>query len=318
MVTYTIAITLIYIVTSFFEYLSRMVLKRIPTYDHDFLATGLQVVIFALAFYLCTLQTFGFFSVAELEDQPLLIPSSLGLVVSVECVIFGIHKLFICCKTLKINRQIGQPPPATKGHQRSAKKLRPAKKFKPLKTLRTAKKLKAAKRLRTGSTLNPVVLQVQDLPLPRSKFNTNSFNPSVHTDHTNSLFVAIGFSWFVFLIAFAKVEDITGFHGYIYNLWSCFVLPLIFCTVSPKLRRFIRKSFVKQSEIFLIKSAPANKVRPVEKPQKIKMLKPAKEMRTAKKLKAVKMLRTANKLRPAKRLKPSRKLRPIRKVKSVK
>ena len=38
MVTYTIAITLIYIITSFFEYLSRMILRRVPTYDHDFLA----------------------------------------------------------------------------------------------------------------------------------------------------------------------------------------------------------------------------------------------------------------------------------------
>ena len=220
MVTYTIAITLTYIVTSLFEYLSRMILKRVPNYNHDFLATGLQVVIFGLAFYLGALQTFGLFSVEELDDQPLLIPSSLGFVLSVECLIFGLHKLFICCKTIKISHpvipQVEQPPPAPRQAWQSP-----------------------------SDPSNPVVLQVQDLPVPNVQLNTIQFNPSIETDHTNNLFVAIGFSiCFVFLVAFAKAEDITGFHGYIYNLWSCFVLPLIFCTVSPKLRAFIRKTLV--------------------------------------------------------------------------
>ena len=57
MVTNTIALTLVYIVANFLEYFSRLILKRIPNYDHDFLATGCQAAIVGLSFYLGALQT---------------------------------------------------------------------------------------------------------------------------------------------------------------------------------------------------------------------------------------------------------------------
>ena len=72
MTTYTIGVTLIYLEVGFFEYLSKVVLGRIPEYDHDFLATWLQIVTFVVALFLAGLQTFGTFSVQEFEDQPLM------------------------------------------------------------------------------------------------------------------------------------------------------------------------------------------------------------------------------------------------------
>ena len=72
MTTYTIGVTLIYLEVGFFEYWSKMVLGRIPEYDHDFLATWLQIVTFVASLFLAALQTFGTFSVQEFEDQPLM------------------------------------------------------------------------------------------------------------------------------------------------------------------------------------------------------------------------------------------------------
>ena len=71
MTTYTIAVTLIYLEVGFFEYLSKVVFGRIPEYDHDFLATCLQVVTFVVSVFLAGLQTFGKLSVSELGDEPL-------------------------------------------------------------------------------------------------------------------------------------------------------------------------------------------------------------------------------------------------------
>ena len=216
MVTYTIALTLIYITTSFFEYWTQFILKRIPNHDHDFLATGLQVTIFGLAFYLGALQTFGLLSVTEFEKKPLLIPSGLAFVVCVQAVIFAFHKLIKCYQTrgLIALYQTFQIPLVPQAWQP------------------------------TPTPNQSVILQVQNLPPIIVQLNTDRFNPSVHTNHTDNLLMAIGFSiCLVFLVALSH-EDFTGFHGYLYNLWSCFAIPFIFCSLSPKLRGFIVKKIV--------------------------------------------------------------------------
>ena len=207
MVTYTIALTLVYITTNFFEYWSQFILRRIPNYDHDFLATGLQVTIFGLAFYLGALQTFGLLSVTEFEEKPLLIPSGLAFVVCVQAVIFAFHKLIKYYQTFQIPvaPQAWQPMPTPN---------------------------------------QSVILQIQNLPPNNVPLNTDRFNPSVHTNHTDNLLMAIGFSICLVILVALSHEDFTGFHGYLYNLWSCFAIPFIFCSLSPKLRGFIVKKIV--------------------------------------------------------------------------
>ena len=198
---------------SFSEYFSRLILKRTPNYDHDFLATGFQAAIFGLAFYLGALQTFSLFSVKEVEEQPLLIPSILVFILSMITLTFGLHKLFNWCQTFKIRQNTVSVV--------SVKAWTPA-----------------------PRPSNLVVLQVENLPL-NVQLNTERFNPDVSTDHTYNLMNAVFSSiFFVLLLIYSRKEDVTGFHGYIYNLWSCFALPFIFCTVSPKLRGFIIKSLV--------------------------------------------------------------------------
>ena len=205
--------TLVYIVASFSEYFSRLILKRTPNYDHDFLATSIQAAIFGLAFYLGALQTFGFFSIKELEEQPLHIILSLVSILSIITSTFGLHKLFNWCQTFKIRQNTVSVV--------SVKAWTP-----------------------TPRPSNLVVLQVENLPL-NGQLNTERFNPDVNTDHVNNLTNAVCSSiFFVLLLTYSRKEDVTGFHGYIYNLWSCFALPFIFCTVSPKLRGFIIKSLV--------------------------------------------------------------------------
>ena len=189
-------------------------MKRTPNYDHDFLATGFQAAIFGLAFYLGALQTFSFISVKEFEEQPLLIVSSLIFVLFIILSTFGLHKLFSWRQTFKIR-------PNTVAVV-SVKAWTP-----------------------TPRPSNSVVLQVDNLPALNVQLNTERFNPDVSTNHVNNLMSALGSSIvFVLLLTYTRKEDVTGFHGYIYNLWSCFAIPFIFCTVSPKLRGFIIKSLV--------------------------------------------------------------------------
>ena len=224
MVTDTIALTLVYIVANFLEYFSRLILKRIPNYDHDFLATGCQAAIVGLAFYLGALQTFSLFSVNKIEEQPLHIPPTLGFVLSTTTLIYVLHKLFSWCKTCKIK----QNRISVVTFQAWTSSPRPYNSVNSIPS-------------------NPVILQLENLPL-NAQLNTERFNPDVTTDHSYNLMNAIGSSVFLmFFLAYINAEHITGFHGYIYNLWSCFVLPFIFCTVSPKLRGFIIKSLVKCS-----------------------------------------------------------------------
>ena len=224
MVTNTIALTLVYIVANFLEYFSRLILKRIPNYDHDFLATGCQAAIVGLSFYLGALQTFSLFSVNKIEEQPLHIPPTLGFILSTTTLIYVLHKLFSWCKTCKIK----QNRISVVTFQAWTSTLRPDNSVNSIPS-------------------NPVILQLENLPL-NAQLNNERFNPDVTTDHSYNLMNAIGSSVFLmFFLAYINAEHITGFHGYIYNLWSCFVLPFIFCTVSPKLRGFIIKSLVKCS-----------------------------------------------------------------------
>ena len=224
MVTDTIALTLTYIIGSFSEYHSRLILKRIPNYDHDFLATGCQVGIVGLAFYLGALQTFSLISVKEIEEQPLLIPSTLVFILSIIASTFGLHKLFTWCQTFKIKQNrisvvalqawTSTPKPST------SVKSRPS---------------------------NSVILQLENLPL-NVQLNTERFNPDVNTDHAYNLINATGSSiFFILFLSYTNAEHITGFQGYIYNLGNCFLIPFIFCTVSPKLRGFIIKSILQCS-----------------------------------------------------------------------
>ena len=55
----TLGICLTIIEATIFEYWSHLILKRVPEYDHDFLATGCQVANIVLAFYFGGLQTYG-------------------------------------------------------------------------------------------------------------------------------------------------------------------------------------------------------------------------------------------------------------------
>ena len=69
MVFDTIAITLMYIQVVFYEYLVKVVLKRIPGYKYDFLITWSLVATPSLALFLGALQVFEIFSLENLEDQ---------------------------------------------------------------------------------------------------------------------------------------------------------------------------------------------------------------------------------------------------------
>ena len=69
MVFDTIAITLMYIQVVFYEYLVKVVLKRIPGYKYDFLVTWSVVTTTILGLFLGALQVFEIFSLDDFEDQ---------------------------------------------------------------------------------------------------------------------------------------------------------------------------------------------------------------------------------------------------------
>ena len=60
-----IGICLTIIEVTAFEYLTYLILKRVPEYDHDFLATGFQIVNIIVGLYFGALQTFGKFAAEE-------------------------------------------------------------------------------------------------------------------------------------------------------------------------------------------------------------------------------------------------------------
>ena len=57
--TCLIAICLSTLEATLFEYWSRLIIKRVPENDHDFIATGLCISNIVLSFYLATMQTIG-------------------------------------------------------------------------------------------------------------------------------------------------------------------------------------------------------------------------------------------------------------------
>ena len=60
-----IGICLTIIEVSVFEYMTFLILKRVPEYDHDFLATGFQIVNVIVGFYFGALQIFEKFASRE-------------------------------------------------------------------------------------------------------------------------------------------------------------------------------------------------------------------------------------------------------------
>ena len=90
--------------------------------------------------------------------------------------------------------------------------------------------------------LGPQPLQPQDsymadlqpVPLP-PKF-------AICRNPTMTIFIPFGLITFLLLfLEYHYSESITGFHGYLYNIFSCFFVPLIFLMITPKLQRFIFK-----------------------------------------------------------------------------
>ena len=65
----TIAISLIYIQVVFYDYLVKLVLKRIPGYNYDFLATLSFVTTPTLALFLGALQAFEIFSLDDFGER---------------------------------------------------------------------------------------------------------------------------------------------------------------------------------------------------------------------------------------------------------
>ena len=77
-------------------------------------------------------------------------------------------------------------------------------------------------------------IYLQSAPLP-PKF-------AIFQNPVFTLFIPFGLIAFLFLFLMNYYsESLTGFHGYLYNIWSCFFLPLIFLIITPKLQRFICK-----------------------------------------------------------------------------
>ena len=106
-----------------FTYWSKMWLKRIPNYNHDFLATWLNAANVVVAFYLGHLQIYNFFEWLKDEENVPLIRSGGIWVIGILFItfIYTVHKLVDYFKTMTTNdvlpiynvpvQEAPQPPP---------------------------------------------------------------------------------------------------------------------------------------------------------------------------------------------------------------
>ena len=126
-------------------------------------------------------------------------------------------------RTYEISQPTTQPKRDTQTHTHTQPKYHECKAMKILGLSR--------KPLKNQNSRN---VYLQSAPLP-PKF-------AIFRNPVFTLFIPFGLLAFLFLFLMNYYsESLTGFHGYLYNIWSCFFLPLIFLIITPKLQRFICK-----------------------------------------------------------------------------
>ena len=96
--TCDIAIALIMFEATLFEYWSRLIIKRVPGYNIDFIAYGLMILNVVLSFYFGVLQL-----VAKSAPDPVLrIFRLIFIMLMILCVTFVVHKIIDRCKTRRL------------------------------------------------------------------------------------------------------------------------------------------------------------------------------------------------------------------------
>ena len=181
-------------------YWSKMWLKRVPNYDHDFLATWLSVANVIIAFYLGGLKTYNAIQWAKDEEN---VPSFrifliLGSMMLLLVLVSVIHILIDCYKR------------------------------------------------RTSNSILPLyTVPIQEPPQPPPQpsalmLNTMKYNPDILNWKValGTIFMVpiLLFWYFVIQLKYAPLHLII-------NIVVCFYVPLLFCSLNPKLRSFIIKCF---------------------------------------------------------------------------
>ena len=182
----------------FFTYWSKMWLKRVPNYNHDFLAAWLNISNVLVALYLGGFQAYDMIERAKNEEDEtrIWIFLILSIMLGLGVLVYLVHNLIQCLKSRNVNS--------------------------------------------IAPTVDEQVfsIPIQEEPLPQL-LNTMKYNPDL-------------LNWKVALGVIGILPPIFYyFYMQLYAEWKyppahltisiiqCFYIPLIFCTLNPKLRRFI-------------------------------------------------------------------------------
>ena len=185
---------------TFLTYWSKMWLKRVPNYNHDFLATWLNVANIIIAFFLGGLKAYD--SIEWVEDKEYVrrvkVWLILGVMIISQSLVYMVHNLINCFKT------------------RNTKIILPMS-------------------IQVISATNPREYQPPPPSLP-PVMNTTKYNPDLL--NWKVAFAAISIIPLLLYYYYMIKLKYAPYH-FIQAIVQCFYVPLIFCSFNLKLRRFI-------------------------------------------------------------------------------
>ena len=189
----------------FFTYWSKMWLKRVPNYNHDFLAAWLNIANITFAFYLGGIKSYSSIEWAKDEENVprVKIFLYLGTMIILQALVYMIHNLINCFKARTTNRIL------------------------PIRSIQVF------------SVTNPKGHQPPPPPSLPSMMNTAKYNPDLLNWKVGvaviSIIPLLLYCHYIIKLKYAPIHSI-------HSIVQCFYIPLIFCSFNLKLRRFILSS----------------------------------------------------------------------------
>ena len=260
--TLSIAISLNMLEATVFEYWCKLILKRVPEHDVDFIASGLMIVNFVLSFYLGILHIVG----KHAEEQPLKIPGTILVILLMICLITVIHKTVNWFKTPKSflpNLQFLIQAQENAITQEQRKGNEPSVSFVAPKNPEeegsvsivdqeneriSSPKIQPAEVpqiLSADAQILPTASTSQGCLPPFVKLNNQRFNPDLLTNQLINKSVVFA-SILLMLIIFFKLSSEDGFTsfrknylGLICYILLCFYHPFFLIAFNTKIRNFI-------------------------------------------------------------------------------
>ena len=189
----------------FFTYWSKMWLKRVPNYNHDFLGVWLNTTNVTIASYLASLKAFSSIEWAKHEDNlpRVKIFLYLGSMIVFQALVYMVHNLIDCFKTRKpnsilpiMNEQVFSVPMPKE--------------------------------------------QPQPQPNLAAMLNTTKYNPDLLNWKVAMAVISIIplllYCHYIIKLKYAPIH-------FIHTIVQCFYVPLIVCSFNLKLRSFILAHF---------------------------------------------------------------------------